>query len=143
MIRKARKAGYGGQLLTFSVVGIDPLFTALGKEIGGIVIFQVVSSPRGLGTRLIKKYLDVLNQTDQTPGYESVEGYLAAKAFAEGVHRTVAAGAKPDRAGLQKAFESMTNFDMNRFRVNLRPKKYESVRAEDLVTVTPEGKVVR
>ena len=129
--------------MTFSVVGIDPLFTALGKEIGGIVIFQVVSSPRGLGTRLIKKYLDVLNQTDQTPGYESVEGYLAAKAFAKCVHRTVAAGAKPDRPGLQKAIESMTNFDMNRFRVNLRPKKYESVRAEDLVTVRPEGKVVR
>ena len=95
------------------------------------------------GHPLIKESLDVLNQTDQTPGYESIEGYLAAKAFAEGVRRTVAAGIKPDRAGLQKAYESMTNFDMNGFRVNLRPKKYESVRAVDLVTVTQEGKVVR
>ena len=142
-IRKARKAGYAGQFLTFSVVGIDPLFTALGKEIGGIVISQVVPSPRSVGAPLIKEYLDVLNQTDQTPGYESVEGYLAARAFAEGVRRAVAGGGKPDRAGLQKAFESMTDFDMNGFRVNLRPKKYESVRAIDLVTITPDGKVVR
>ena len=142
-IRKARKAGYAGQFLTFSVVGIDPLFTALGKEIGGIVISQVVPSPRTVGVPLIKEYLDALNQTDQIPSYESVEGSLAARAFAEGVRRAASAGGKPDRAGLQKAFESMSDFDMNGFRVNLRPKKYESVRAIDLVTITPDGKVIR
>ena len=142
-IRKARKAGYGGQFLNFSVVGIDPLFTALGKEIGGIVISQVVPSPRSLGMPLIKDYLDVLNQTDQTPSYESVEGYVAARAFAEGVRRAATGSGKPDRAGLQRAFESMTDFDMSGFRVNLRAKKYESVRAVDLVTITADGKVVR
>ena len=142
-IRKARKAGYGGQFLNFSVVGIDPLFTALGKEIGGIVISQVVPSPRSVGTPLIKEYLDVLNQTDQTPSYESVEGYVAARAFAEGVRRAASSGGKPDKAGLQRAFESMTDFDMSGFRVNLRAKKYESFRAVDLVTITADGKVVR
>jgi branched-chain amino acid transport system substrate-binding protein len=139
-IRKMRQAGYGGQFLNFSVVGIDPLFSALGKEIGGVVISQVVPSPRSLGIPLIKEYLDVLNQTDQTPSYESVEGYVAARAFAEGVRRTAG---KADRAGLQKAFESMTDYDMSGFRLNLRPKKYESVRAVDLVTITADGKVVR
>ena len=142
-IRKMRLAGFGGQFLNFSVVGIDPLFSALGKEIGGVVISQVVPSPRSLGTPLIKEYLDVLNQTDQSPTYESVEGYVAARAFAEGVRRTTAGNGKPDRASLQKAFESMTDYDMSGFRVNLRPKKYESVRAVDLVTITPDGKVVR
>ena len=142
-IRKMRQAGYGGQFMNFSVVGIDPLFTALGKEIGGIVISQVVPSPRSLGIPLIKEYLDTLNQTEQNPSYESVEGYIAARAFAEGVRRSSAGGGKPDRAGLQKAFESMTDYNMNGFRVNLRPKKYESVRAVDLVTITPDGKVVR
>ena len=142
-IRKMRQAGYGGQFLNFSVTGIDPLFTALGKEIGGIVISQVVPSPRSLGTPLIKEYLDVLNQTEQTPSYESVEGYVAARAFAEGVRRSSAGGGKPDRAGLQRAFESMTDYDIGGFRVNLKPKKYESVRVIDLVTITPDGKVVR
>jgi len=142
-IRKMRRAGFGGQFLNFSVVGIDPLFSALGKEIGGIVISQVVPSPRSTGTPIIKEYLDVLNQTDQTPSYEGVEGYIAARAFSEGVRRSVSGGGKPDRAGLQKAFESMTDYDVGGFRVNLRPKKYESVRAIDLVTITPDGKVVR
>ena len=142
-IRKMRQAGFGGQFLTFSVVGIDPLFSALGKEIGGIVISQVVPSPRSTAMPLIKEYLDVLNQTDQAPSYESVEGYIAARSFAEGVRRSVSDGGKPDRAGLQKAFNSMTDYDMGGFRVNLRSKKYESVRAIDLVSITPDGKIVR
>ena len=142
-IRKMRQAGFGGQFLTFSVVGIDPLFSALGKEIGGIVISQVVPSPRSTAMPLIKEYLDVLNQTDQAPSYESVEGYIAARSFAEGVRRSISDGGKPDRAGLQKAFNSMTDYDVGGFRVNLRPKKYESVRAIDLVSITPDGKIVR
>ncbi|MES2244559.1 MAG: ABC transporter substrate-binding protein [Pseudomonadota bacterium] len=142
-IRAMRKTGFAGQFLNFSVVGIDPLFTALGKEIGGVVISQVVPSPRSAGTPIIKEYLDVLNVTDQTPSYESVEGYVAARTFAEGVRRSAAGGGKADRAGLQKAFESMTDYDVGGFRVNLRAKKYESVRLVDLVTITPDGKVVR
>jgi branched-chain amino acid transport system substrate-binding protein len=142
-IRKMRKAGFGGQFLTFSVVGIDPLFSALGKEIGGIVISQVVPSPRSTATPIIKEYLEVLNQTDGTPSYESVEGYIAARAFAEGVRRSSLGGGKPDRLGLQKAFESMTDYDAGGFRINLRAKKYESVRVIDLVTITPDGRVVR
>lgn len=141
-IRAMRKTGFAGQFMNFSVVGIDPLFTALGKEIGGVVISQVVPSPRSAGTPIIKEYLDVLNQTDQNPSYESVEGYIAARTFAEGVRRSAAAG-KVDRAGLQKAFEAVTDYDVGGFRVNLRAKKYESVRLVDLVTITPDGKVVR
>lgn len=142
-IRKMRQAGFGGQFLAFSVVGIDPLFSALGKEIGGIVISQVVPSPRSTVMPLIKEYLNVLNQTDQAPSYESVEGYVAARCFAEGVRLSIAGGGKPDRAGLQKAFNSMTDYDVGGFRVNLRAKKYESVRAIDLVSITPDGKIVR
>lgn len=142
-IRKMRQAGFVGQFLTFSVVGIDPLFAALGKEIGGIVISQVVPSPKNTTMPLIKEYLDALNQTDQAPSYESVEGYIAARGFVEGVQRSLAGGGKPDRAGLQKAFTSMTDVSLGGFRVNLRPKKYESVRAVDLVSITPDGKIIR
>lgn len=142
-IRKMRIAGYGGQFLNFSVVGIDPLFSALGKDIGGVVISQVVPSPRSVGTPLIKEYLELLNQTDQVASYESIEGYIAARAFAEGVRRSVADTGKADRSGLQKAFETMGNYNMGGFHLNLKAKKYESVRLIDLVTITPDGKVLR
>ena len=142
-IRKMRKAGFGGQFLTFSVVGIDPLFSALGREIGGIVISRVMPSPRSIAVPIIKEYLDVLNQTDQTPSYESVEGYIAVCSFVEGVRRSLASGGKPDRNGLQKTFASMLDCDVGGFRVNLRTRKYGSVRAIDLVSITLDGKVVR
>lgn len=139
-IRKMRKAGYAGSFLNFSVVGIDPLFSALGKEIGGVVVSQVVPSPRSSATPIVKEYLAAIDNSDQSPSYESLEGYIAAKAFSEAVRR---AGKNWDKAGLQKAMASMNDYDIGGFRINLRAGVRDSVRAIDLVTITPDGKIVR
>lgn len=139
-IRKMRKAGYAGSFLNFSVVGIDPLFTALGKDIGGVVVSQVVPSPRSSATPIVKEYLAAIDNSDQTPSYESLEGYIAAKTLSEAVRR---AGKNWDKAGLQKAMTGMTDYDVGGFRINLRAGIRDSVRAIDLVTITPDGKVVR
>jgi len=139
-IRKMRKSGYAGAFLNFSVVGIDPLFTALGKEIGGVVVSQVVPSPRSSATPIVKEYLATIDNSDQTPSYESLEGYIAAKTLVEAVRR---AGKGWDKAGLQKTMASMTDYDVGGFRINLRAGIRDSVRAIDLVTITPDGKIVR
>jgi len=139
-IRKMRKAGYAGAFLNFSVVGIDPLFSALGKEIGGVVVSQVVPSPKQSATPIVKEYLAAIDNSDQTPSYESLEGYIAAKALSEAVRR---AGRNWDKAGLQKAMASMSDYDVGGFRINLRAGVRDSVRAIDLVTITPDGKIVR
>ena len=139
-IRKMRKTGYAGSFLNFSVVGIDPLFTALGKEIGGVVVSQVVPSPRSSATPIVKEYLAAVDNSDQTPSYESLEGFIAAKTLVEAVRR---AGKNWDKAGLQKAMASMTDYDVGGFRINLRAGVRDSVRAIDLVTITPDGKIVR
>lgn len=139
-IRKMRKTGYAGSFLNFSVVGIDPLFTALGKEIGGVVVSQVVPSPRSSATPIVKEYLAAIDNSDQSPSYESLEGYIAAKTLSEAVRR---AGARADKASLQKTMASMTDFDVGGFRINLRAGVRDSVRAIDLVTITADGKIVR
>ncbi|NPC56739.1 ABC transporter substrate-binding protein [Caenimonas soli] len=139
-IRKMRKSGYAGAFLNFSVVGIDPLFTALGKEIGGVVVSQVVPSPRSSATPIVKEYLAAIDNSDQSPSYESLEGYIAAKTLVEAVRR---AGKGWDTAGLQKTMASMTDYDVGGFRINLRAGIRDSVRAIDLVTITPDGKIVR
>lgn len=139
-IRKMRKAGYAGAFMNFSVVGIDPLFAALGKEINGVVISQVVPSPKSTTIPIVKEYLAALDNSDQTPSYESLEGFIAAKALAEAVGR---AGKKTDKASLQKAMASMTDYDVGGFRINLRAGVRDSARAIDLVTITADGKVIR
>ncbi|MGE0329833.1 MAG: ABC transporter substrate-binding protein [Ramlibacter sp.] len=139
-IRKMRKAGYAGAFMNFSVVGIDPLFTALGKEIGGVVVSQVVPSPRSSATPIVKEYLAAIDNSDQSPSYESLEGFIAAKALAEAVRR---AGKGFDKARLQAAMTGMTDYDVGGFRINLRAGMRDSVRAIDLVTITPDGKIIR
>lgn len=140
VIRKLRATGFGGTFMAFSVVGIDPLFTALGKDIGGVVVSQVVPSPRSAGTPVVREYLAAIETSDQTPSYESLEGFIAAKTLAEGLRRA-AGGA--DRARLQSALAGMTDWDVGGFRVNLRAGVRDSVRAIDLVTIRPDGRVVR
>lgn len=140
-IRKARAAGYAGALMNFSVVGIDPLFAALGKDIGGVIMTQVVPSPRSTTTPIVKEYVAAVDATsDQTPSYESLEGYIAAKTLAEAVRRS---GKPGDAAALQKALAAMTEYDAGGFRVNLRAGVRDSIRAVDLVTITPDGRVLR
>lgn len=140
VIRKARAGGFSGTFMAFSVVGIDPLFTALGKDIGGVVVSQVVPSPRSTAMPIVKEYLSAIDNSDQTPSYESLEGFIAAKALAEAVRR---AGKNADKAKLQAAMTSMSDFDVGGFRINLRAGVRDSVRAIDLVTIRPDGKVVR
>ena len=139
-IRKMRKADYAGAFMNFSVVGIDPLFTALGKEIGGVVVSQVVPSPRSSATPIVKEYLAAIDNSDQSPSYESLEGFIAAKALAEAVRR---AGKGFDKARLQASMATMTDYDVGGFRINLRAGMRDSVRAIDLVTITPDGKIIR
>lgn len=139
-IRKMRKTGYAGSFLNFSVVGIDPLFTALGKEIGGVVVSQVVPSPKSTAVPIVKEYLAAIDASDQSPSYESLEGYIAAKSLAEAVRR---AGKGFDRASLQKAMNGMTDYDVGGFRINLRAGIRDSVRAIDLITITADGKIIR
>ena len=140
-VREMRKAGYASALMTFSVVGIDPLYTALGKDIRGVIISQVVPSPRETSrTPIVKEYLAALADSDQIASYEGLEGFIAAKAMAEAVRR---AGAAPARAALVKAMAAMNDYDVGGFRINLRPPLRDASRSVDLVYITAEGRVLR
>jgi|JI10StandDraft_1071094.scaffolds.fasta_scaffold413219_1 branched-chain amino acid transport system substrate-binding protein len=139
-IRKMRKAGYVGGFLNFSVVGIDPLFTALGKDIGGVVVSQVVPSPKRTTVPIVKEYLAAIDSSDQSPTYESLEGFIAAKAMNEAVRR---AGKSADKARLQSVMTAMTDYDIGGFRINLRAGVRDAVRAIELVSITADGKIIR
>ena len=80
--------------------------------------------------------------TRQTGGkvqanYSSMEGYLAAKVFAEGLRR---AGAKPTRDALITALESI-NEDFGGFRVAFGPGKHVASHFAELSMLTGDGRV--
>jgi len=139
-IRKLRKSGYSGSFMAFSIVGIDPLYATLGKDIGGIVISQVVPSPRPSAIPIVKEYLAAVDNSDQTASYEGLEGFIAAKAAGEAVRR---AGRGFNTASLLRVMSGMTDYDVGGFRINLRPGLRDSVRSIDLISISADGRVLR
>ncbi|MDM0023281.1 ABC transporter substrate-binding protein [Variovorax saccharolyticus] len=140
VIRRLRKSGYAGSFTAFSIVGIDPLYAALGKDIGGIVISQVVPSPRPSAIPIVKEYLAAVDNSDQAPSYEGLEGFIATKAAAEAVRR---AGKGFTPVALQRAMAGMTDYDVGGFRINLRPGLRDPGRSIDLISITKDGRVLR
>lgn len=139
-IRTLRKNGYTGNFMAFSIVGIDPLYATLGKDIGGIVISQVVPSPRPSAIPIVKEYLAAVDTSDQTASYEGLEGFIAAKAAGEAVRR---AGRGFNTATLQRTMTAMTDYDVGGFRINLRPGLRDNVRRIDLISISADGRVLR
>lgn len=139
-IRKLRKSGYAGSFMAFSIVGIDPLYAELGKDIGGIVISQVVPSPRPSAIPIVKEYRAAVDNSDQTPSYEGLEGFIAAKVVGEAVRR---AGRAFTTASLQRVMTAMTDYDVGGFRVNLRPGLRDASRNIDLISISADGRVLR
>lgn len=138
--RKLRRSSYASAIMNFSVVGLDPLYAALGKDIGGVVVSQVVPSPRSTSVPIVKEYLTLNDKTDSQPTYAALEGFIAAKTLAEAVRL---AGKGFDTAGLQKTMQTISDYDIGGFRINLRAGVRDSARTVDLITIASDGKVLR
>ena len=141
-IREARKAGYGGTFFNVSFVGTQALADELGKEGRGIIISQVMPFPFATTTAIADEYLEAVRKAggDATPNYSSMEGYLAAKVFAEGLRR---AGRAPTRDTLIAGLESMQKLDVGGFQVSFGPKDHVASHFVDLSMLTGDGKIRR
>lgn len=110
-IREARKVGYGGTFYNVSFVGTQALADALGKEGAGVVVSQVMPSPYNAARAVAREFADAVKAAgkDAQVNFSSMEGYVAARVFAEGLKR---AGAKPGREALITGLEALGNQSM-------------------------------
>lgn len=141
-IRAARKAGFGGTFCNVSFVGTQALADELGKDGAGVVVSQVMPFPFSTTTPISREYLAAVQKAggDATPNYSSMEGYLAAKVFAEGLRR---AGRNPSREALLAALESIQRWDLGGFSVNFGPRDRTGSTFVELSMLTGDGKVRR
>jgi ABC-type branched-subunit amino acid transport system substrate-binding protein len=141
-IREARKAGYGGSFYNVSFVGTQALADELGREGRGIMVSQVMPFPFSTTTQISREYLDAVAKAgpEAQPNYSSMEGYLSAKVFAEGLRR---AGRNPSRDALVTALESISNASFGGFRVDFGPRDHIASQFVDLSMITEDGKVRR
>ncbi|MBK7063024.1 MAG: ABC transporter substrate-binding protein [Rubrivivax sp.] len=141
-VREARKAGFGGNFYNVSFVGTQALADELGPEARGIMISQVMPMPFSTTTGIAREYLDAVKRGggSNPPNYSSMEGYVAARVFAEGLRR---AGRSVTRESLVAALESLQRFDLGGFTVDFNPRDHTGSNYVDLTMLTGDGKVRR
>jgi ABC-type branched-subunit amino acid transport system substrate-binding protein len=141
-IREARKAGYGGTFYNVSFVGTQALADELGKEGRGIMVSQVMPFPFSTTTALSREYLEAVSKAgpDATPNYSSMEGYVAAKVFAEGLKR---AGRSPTRESFIAGMESLQSLNLGGFNINFGARDHVASNFVELSMLTEDSKVRR
>lgn len=141
-IREARKAGYGGTFYNVSFVGTQALADELGRDGLGVVVSQVMPFPYTTTTAIAREYLDAVKRAggDATANYSSMEGYVSAKVFAEGLRR---AGGSTTRDGLVTGLESLQRYDVGGYTVSFGPRNHRGSSFVELSMLTGDGKVRR
>ena len=141
-VRAARKAGYGGTFYNVSFVGSQALADELKKEGRGVMISQVMPHPFSTTTGIAREYLDAVKRSGSKnpPNYSSMEGYVAARVFAEGLKR---GGRAVTREALVGALEGLQRLDLGGYTVGFGPAKHTGSSFVELTVLTEDGKVRR
>jgi len=139
-IREARKAGFGGTFYNVSFVGTQALSEELGADARGVAVSQVMPFPFAPKSPIAREFLAAVQRggADYKANYSSIEGYVAAKVFVEGLRR---AGKGATRDTLVAALESMQSVDLGGFVVNYNARRHVASQYVDLTMLTEFGGV--
>lgn len=120
-----------------SFVGSQALADALGKEAPGVMISQVMPSPWNDKLALIKEYKKLyLTKPGRQQGFVSLEGFIAAKAFVEGLQ---GAGASPTRASFTRSIESIGTMDLGGFVLRFSASNHNASDYVELTVIRNDG----
>ncbi len=88
LIKQARAKAYGGQFFNVSFVGSKALAEELGDAGAGVTISQVVPFPYTPSSAIVREYQQRMTEAGHKDfDFSSMEGFLAAKVFTEGLRR--------------------------------------------------------
>ena len=136
-VRGMKKTGYTGQFHNVSFVGSKALADELGADGQGVVISQVVPFPWARSVPVIREFADLSAKAKTDVNFSSVEGFLVARVFVEGLKRS---GKNPTREGLIAALESMSDADFGGFAVSFSPTNHNASHFVDLTIIGREGR---
>lgn len=140
-IRAARRAGYGGTFFNVSFVGTQALADELGTDGAGVVVSQVVPLPYSPKHPISREFLTAIKKggNQVQANYSSLEGYLAARLFSEGLQRETGKGITRER--LIRGLESLGQTQLSGFPVQLSPSNHVASSFVELSMLTGDGRV--
>ena len=141
-VRAARKAGFGGTFYNVSFVGTQALADELGKDGAGVVVSQVVPSPYQPSRQITREFLDAIKKAGDKvqPNYSSMEGFLAARIFTEGLRQAAASG-KISRDSFISGMEGLGSQVISGFPVSFGPNDHAASSFVEMSMLTGDGRV--
>lgn len=141
LVKEALAEGFTGQFYNVSFVGTKELADALGSAGGGVVVSQVMPFPHSMSSALTRDYEKLLKADGVTSfDYGSMEGYIAARIFVEGLKR---AGRDLTREKLIAALETMGSTDLGGFAVSFSPTNHVASKFVEMTVINSHGQVIR
>lgn len=131
-------AGSPPSFWNISFVGSQQLVTALGKDASGVQISQVMPAPWDETHAIVKEYRKYYLQDGKKQwDYVSMEGFIAAKVFVEGLRR---AGSNLSRDSLIRALETISHYDAGGYFITFSPSSHNGSEFVDLTMVAKSGR---
>lgn len=127
-VRLAREAGLRSLFLSVSFVGGDFLADALGPDIDGVIVTQVVPHPEDRHLPLVAEYRRDLEEfaPELAPNFVGLEGYVAARLLGFALERIAG---EPTRWNLINTLEGLGSFDLGLGRLlELSPRRHQASR---------------
>lgn len=141
-IKRYKPADPGAGIVALSTVNHRTLFELLGPKLAhGVMITQVVPNPAMAESPLQKEHLDAIARfRDEPPSHLTLEGFIAAKALAEGLRR---AGNAPTRASIGEALRRAGKLDLKGVIVDLTPRTGREAGYVDLAMIRRNGALLQ
>lgn len=123
-----------------SFVGSRALADELGPSARGVMISQVMPSPWNETLDIAKEYRKLyLGKPGREADYASLEGFIAAKVFVEGLRHVKG---EPTRKNFVHALETMGAYDLGGYSVRFTPANHNGSNFVDLSIIGQGGRIV-
>ena len=138
VVRELRAKGFRGPIYGFSNTGESLLAEQLGPAGAGVVVVRVVPKSDGSRVAVVRELqADALAAKLGKPNVYMLEGYIAARVYAEALRRIPK---DPTRAKLKKAIEGLDEVSVGGFRVHFTEDRVASKLVE-LSLIDSQGRV--
>ena len=134
-----KKARVTGRLVGLSVMSSDSLYKALGDQVQGMVITQVVPFPWNHLLDMTRDYQKLMVGAKIPLSVDSMEGYMSARLLTEGLK---AAGPKLTRDSFVAGLEAMNRKDVGGLQVTFSPEDRSLTHLVDITMIGKNGKLI-
>lgn len=137
---KAARAYIGVPVYALSIANSKALIAALGDEVRGLAMTQILPYPMQRTTPLTRDYGAAMDRANLPVDFDHFFGYVNMRVLFEGLRR---ASRNLTPNGLVAALEGMGKVDIGGYTLNFGPNNHHGSSFVDLMIIGPGGRYIR